>query len=73
MAILSFLAIQIWEIAWGEYGLDSKDAVSQAGMTFVVLVLVSLLLDLVRMLWIFRIWPRIKIIIQLVKLNIKED
>lgn len=72
MAILSFLAIQIWEIAWGEYGLDSKDAVSQAGMTFVILVLVSLLLDLMRVLWIFRIWPRIKIIIQLVKLNIKS-
>ena len=71
MAILSFLAIQIWGIAWGEYGLDNKDAVAQAGMTFVVLVLVSLLLDLIRMLWIFRIWPRFKIIIKLIKLNAK--
>ena len=71
MATLSFLAVQIWGIAWGEYGLDNKDAVAQAGLTFVVLVLVSLLLDLMRMLWVFRIWPRLKIIIKLIKLNIK--
>ncbi len=72
IGIFSYFAVLFWQLAWGEIDLGSKEQVLLSITLFATLLIALLVSDLIRIIWVNAIFPRLKFFVGIHRIQRKS-